>query len=506
MFEVDPSLLSAESLARAAVILAVGILLLVSSLISIIVLLYNKTLHNCIGYYLISLSTADLLCALIIIPLSFYSAIAQQNRDFLHDDSLICRCTAYLQIVLLSSTIYIFAWIGVDRYAAFMKPSRYESEHTLTRCKCWIAFSWITAILIACPILIAKMEVNYYRDFELCILNWSSTMAYSVTLAVLVLLPSICTILFTSTSIITALQKTEELEDSQRAALELDQNFVVTLFVVICFTLSWSPIVILQFLPSDLIDPTDTETIRFIFMWLAIGGSSSKLLIYMFINPEFRRTFFAPCTGEVVNDDDDEEFGPRSRGLFATLCCCYCQKLCCCCCLHPSDHPMASPARSEYTVTTQNVAINSNRVFIGTLLVTLGLVSIFRAQDNTEMASQIGGRIASIFSVVYVTVPSIEVGKKIAHEVVKSRLAACVNIVPGVTSIYEWKGKLEEDNELLLIIKTKSDQLENLKSSIVKIHPYEVPEFISLPIETGSDPYLKWIENQVGEKKNEVNE
>uniref|UniRef100_A0A0N4ZJW3 Divalent-cation tolerance protein CutA n=1 Tax=Parastrongyloides trichosuri TaxID=131310 RepID=A0A0N4ZJW3_PARTI len=112
------------------------------------------------------------------------------------------------------------------------------------------------------------------------------------------------------------------------------------------------------------------------------------------------------------------------------------------------------------------------------------------------VVSRMNSRVANVFSVIYVTVPKMEVAKTIARNVVESKLAACVNIIPGVTSVYSWKGNIEEDQELLLIIKTKTNLLEELKKEIVKIHPYEVPEFISLPIEHGSEPYLKWIGEQ----------
>lgn len=91
-------------------------------------------------------------------PLSIYSALSP-TWNFDGDTSWVCKSSVYVQIVLLASSVYTFAWIGVDRYAAFMKPSRYEYEHTLTRCKCWIAFSWFTSILLAIPIMVAKMEV-----------------------------------------------------------------------------------------------------------------------------------------------------------------------------------------------------------------------------------------------------------------------------------------------------------------------------------------------------------
>ena len=213
-----------EHVMRSAVILTVLILLLCTSLANLLVLWCR--LNDVISLYLISLSMADLLCALLIIPFSLYSSL-RPGWAFMGDNSLLCKCTVYAHVVLISSTVFTFAWISVDRYAAFMKPSRYEAVHTMTRCKCWILFSWITSLLLACPVLIAKMEANYSAQLELCLLNWTSTMAYSTTLAVLVLVPSMCTVAFTSSAIFAAMNKPEELEDIQRSILETDQNFVI---------------------------------------------------------------------------------------------------------------------------------------------------------------------------------------------------------------------------------------------------------------------------------------
>ncbi|CAD5229133.1 unnamed protein product [Bursaphelenchus okinawaensis] len=110
-------------------------------------------------------------------------------------------------------------------------------------------------------------------------------------------------------------------------------------------------------------------------------------------------------------------------------------------------------------------------------------------------------KIASLFSVVYVTVPSKEVGKSIAREIINSKLAACVNIIPQLTSIYEWDGVVQEDDESMLIIKTKTGAIKDLKELVLKHHPYDVPEIITLPIEQGHEPYLEWINKQVAQNK-----
>ncbi len=99
------------------------------------------------------------------------------------------------------------------------------------------------------------------------------------------------------------------------------------------------------------------------------------------------------------------------------------------------------------------------------------------------------------YALVLSTVPSVEIGRKIARDIVESRLAACVNLVPNLTSVYEWEDKLQEEPEVLLIIKTTSDLVERLRARIAEIHPYAVPEIIAIPIMSGHEKYLEWIQS-----------
>ena len=96
---------------------------------------------------------------------------------------------------------------------------------------------------------------------------------------------------------------------------------------------------------------------------------------------------------------------------------------------------------------------------------------------------------------VLVTCGSAMQAKRIAREVVKQRLAACVNILPGtVTSIYRWKGKVESGRESLLFIKTSRKRLAELQATVQRLHSYDVPELIALPIAAGSRAYIDWME------------
>ncbi|MGA9639814.1 MAG: divalent-cation tolerance protein CutA [Terriglobales bacterium] len=87
--------------------------------------------------------------------------------------------------------------------------------------------------------------------------------------------------------------------------------------------------------------------------------------------------------------------------------------------------------------------------------------------------------------------------RKIAHNLVDRRLAACVNIVPGIESIYRWKGKVETAAEFLLIIKTTKDASPGLRAAVSELHSYEIPEYLEIPIADGSQAYLHWIEQWV---------
>ena len=100
--------------------------------------------------------------------------------------------------------------------------------------------------------------------------------------------------------------------------------------------------------------------------------------------------------------------------------------------------------------------------------------------------------------VVLVTAPAGEAARRIAREIVEARLAACVNVVPGICSIYRWEGRICEDGEDLLVMKTTEATVGSLTAKILAIHPYSVPEVIVLPIETGSTSYLDWVRRECG--------
>ncbi len=95
--------------------------------------------------------------------------------------------------------------------------------------------------------------------------------------------------------------------------------------------------------------------------------------------------------------------------------------------------------------------------------------------------------------VVLMTAPDQEVAQRIARTLVEERLAACVNLVPGVRSIYRWQGSVEDDAEILLLAKTGRARCAALAARVQALHPYELPEIVVLPVDGGSQRYLDWI-------------
>ncbi len=101
--------------------------------------------------------------------------------------------------------------------------------------------------------------------------------------------------------------------------------------------------------------------------------------------------------------------------------------------------------------------------------------------------------------VVLITAPSVDSAREIARSLLEQKLAACVNILPGISSLYLWQGALHEDAEVLLIVKTRKELFqERLVPAVLALHPYDVPEIIALPVTAGLPDYLEWI-NQVTE-------
>lgn len=87
--------------------------------------------------------------------------------------------------------------------------------------------------------------------------------------------------------------------------------------------------------------------------------------------------------------------------------------------------------------------------------------------------------------------------RALARSLVERRLVACVNVIPGLTSVYRWEGEVHEDPEVLLVMKTTEEGAARVLAELPDLHPYDVPEILALPVDAGHPPYLEWVAGQV---------
>ena len=99
------------------------------------------------------------------------------------------------------------------------------------------------------------------------------------------------------------------------------------------------------------------------------------------------------------------------------------------------------------------------------------------------------------YIIVFNTCNSADLASSMAESLVSNKLAACVNIINNVESVYQWQGKIEHDKEILLIIKTRQSLFSQVEKAIQELHDYELPEIIAVPIEAGQQKYLNWIQS-----------
>ena len=259
------------------------------------------------NYYLISLATADLLAGVLVVPLSIYPALMASSSWVLGD--VLCSVVGYVEATLWAVSVYSFMWISVDRYLAIRKPLRYETVQTPSRCQCWVIFTWLTSMLACCPPLLQgstgdSVKPIFDREAFVCHLDWTGMSAYSVTLIILVLGPTLATVAYTYFYIFSSMRKMRNslLAQDKEYATALSENLsnpthLMSFVLVMTFWLSWLPFICLtlyEYLAQHRID--SIPFLHFSVFWLGISNSFFKLFIYVAMSPLFRNKLRLLCT------------------------------------------------------------------------------------------------------------------------------------------------------------------------------------------------------------------
>lgn len=243
-----------------------------------------------INCYLLSLAVADLLCGLFIVPFSVYPALVQ---NWVYGD-IVCRIVGYLEVTLWAVSVYTFMWISVDRYLAARKPLRYETIQTKTRCQCWMAFTWISAAMMCCPPLLGFQKPLFDEEAYICMLDWGNMAAYSITLSILILGPSLITLIYTYSYIFAMMKKLRSgvtIHDKEYATA-LSENLgnpshIMSFVLVMAFWASWTPFIglnVYEFITGSKM----THFLHFGVVWIGFLNSFWKSIIIVTLSPQFR--------------------------------------------------------------------------------------------------------------------------------------------------------------------------------------------------------------------------
>ena len=250
------------------------------------------------NYYVVSLAAADLLAGLVVVPLSIYPALI---KSWIFGDVL-CSIVGYVEATLWAVSVYTFMWISVDRYLAIRKPLRYETVQTQSRCQCWVIFTWFTSMLACCPPLLGYSKPHFDEQSFVCHLDWTNMAAYSVTLVVLVLGPTLATIVYIYCYIFNTMRKmrTSLIQQDKEYATALSENLanpthLMSFILVMTFWLSWLPYISLTLYQFMTEHRLDIPFLQFTVFWLGICNSFWKILIYIAMNPAFRSKLRVFC-------------------------------------------------------------------------------------------------------------------------------------------------------------------------------------------------------------------
>lgn len=224
---------SFKQAAEAALVVALCISTGTSNLITIASMLSISRRNQVLDFYILSLSTTNLLVAVVIIPFS----LAAKSNIFGSSSYILCGISGYLHVSLAAVYMYTFMWISVDRYLAVTKVGRYDAIQTRTRCKCWILFTWVMATFLCSPPLLGDSKGHFYDDSFMCLLDVNSMLPYTITLACLVLMPSISTMCYTYFLIFS----TPAVQGAKDEADRNNSDHISTLIITASFVILWLP-------------------------------------------------------------------------------------------------------------------------------------------------------------------------------------------------------------------------------------------------------------------------
>lgn len=308
-----------EALTEATIIFCLGVAIIVSNVVIIATFLNARGPQEVINTYILSIAAADLMCGLLVVPLSVYPAMVQH---WVYGD-IVCRVAGYIEVTLWVVTVFSFMWMSVDRYLAVRKPLRYDTVQTKTRCQCWMVFTWISSAMLCCPPLLGFYKPLYDKEAHICMLDWGNMAAYTVTLGILVLGPSLITMVYTYWYIFLMMRRLRNgvpIHDKEYATALAENlsnpSHVMSFVLVSVFWLSWTPYAGVRLYEYFIGSKLQMPLLQFGMVWIGVANSAWKSLILLSLSPQFRIFLRLFCLtmfcrsksrlqGELIDMDDD---------------------------------------------------------------------------------------------------------------------------------------------------------------------------------------------------------
>ncbi|XP_065213002.1 beta-2 adrenergic receptor [Planococcus citri] len=287
----EEAVFTLEASVQATIILTIAVIIIVLNTLIITSFSNFRGTGNVLNIYILSLSIADLVCGLLVVPLSVYPALV---RQWVYGD-LMCRVVGYTESIVWIVSAYTLMWISVDRYIAIRKPLRYDTVQTKTRCQCWMAFTWISSAMMCSPPLLEYSPALFDKDSYICVLNWERMIAYSATLIILVLGPSLITIVYTYTYVFVIVRRLKQgdLSHDKEYVTALTEalanpNHTLSIILIVTFWILWIPFLAIKTYEQLSGHKITIPHLHFVIVWLGFSHSAWKAFILVTYSPQFR--------------------------------------------------------------------------------------------------------------------------------------------------------------------------------------------------------------------------
>ena len=264
-----------------------GVLVVFCNILILLVCLKTDVIdrtHVNINFFY-SLTCADLALGLGVLPLSF---VTSRSSGWAFPVWM-CDAQAYAAAYCWIVSLYSLMWLSIDHYVAVRKGDRYENIMTDTKALCWVLFTWFGALLYCCPPLLDIAHGRYYSEAFICVVDWKAQEAYLIISSILIAAPPAVAILVANAYVCTGGFK----ESAVQFEISSSRNsrptaFIRNIIVASVFLLAWLPWMSMK-VYEMMYEFSFGSTAHFVCMWLGVGNSLWKFVVYVCFDPDFRR-------------------------------------------------------------------------------------------------------------------------------------------------------------------------------------------------------------------------